>query len=205
MVHSVNSATSITLGWGSNNGSGASAASGYAIECPMFSFGDGYKNGVSGGPYMYDQWFSRITLDCNNVAGCIDLGDYYGNELSGWDNLAFDGFTNIGFDQEGGWTQNGGPFGPGIFAPGSSCTAATLPMALRGSFVSQRLFFGMSINGGLGGCGTTISEGVDMQASFTHMSDMHFESETTGIAIGLNTGYCRSVRRASSSGTECNA
>jgi hypothetical protein len=180
IIHSVTDATHIVLGYGASNGSGAGAASTYAIYCPVVVQGDGYN----AGGYVYTGELRHLAIDCNNIAGCVGLMNWYGEEGTSAHDLVISGFTNIGFDRETPYAEQSGPYDVISISPGNSCTAATIDYVSRIGNVAQKPLRDISLNNN---CATTISVGADIQSSNEHIEDWHTESETVAISVGANT------------------
>jgi len=128
IVSAITSATSITLAWGRNNGTGAPAASNYAIYCPVFLHGNGAFN--SNG-YDYYVSVQDMTFDANNLSGVIPEMDWYGAHPTFIRRVNEQNFCNIGLDVEGMLNQNG-YIDEVSSHPGTCGTAATVPVIFEG-------------------------------------------------------------------------
>lgn len=182
IISNVTSTTSITLGFGVNNGTGAPGGSTYAIYCPVLATGDGNQASV---PYEYAGDVSHFAIDCNNVAGCIDFENWFSEEGSTASDLELIGYTNIGFDRETNYAQNSGPYDSLTFFPGSSCTAATISYVSRAGAVAMKPLQNSSLNNPT--CATRITEAADIQTSAETLENLHIENATRGISVGFNT------------------
>lgn len=175
VVSSVASGTSLSLAFNGNTSSSAGTA--YAIYCPMIVMGDGIdgSNEQSGG-------VENIDLDCNNIAGCINVANYFGEEGTYLDHVGMRGSTNIAWDMEGPFWQNSGPFTNLGVGCGSSAGTGMLLAVLRGNTGSER-----TIAGGSSGCSRSTLVGIDLEAYGITLKDWHFEGFTTAIELGART------------------
>jgi hypothetical protein len=181
IIKSVGSSTSLTLGWGQNVGSGASGGSSYSIACPLHAHGGGASTSSGDQSGMAS---INLGYDCNNIAGCIADLDWYGNQGTYDDNVILRGYTNIGFDLE--WQfQQSGPWQRMTINPGSSCTANTVNVIVRGNLQS---FYGLTgISQGKGTCSTSPAAGISVGNPGTNLSYIDSENLTLGIGLGLGT------------------
>jgi hypothetical protein len=181
IISAVTSATSITLGFGANNGTGAPAASGFAIYCPLVLQGDG---NVGSQPYEFGMRVEHLYIDCNNVAGCVALMNWFGEEGTTAEDDQLTGFTNIGLDIETGYADNSGPYNRVNIGPGSSCTAATIDFVSRTGFSGMKPFENASVSSG--SCSTLLTVGIDFDSSYADLYNLHLERLVNGISIGAN-------------------
>lgn len=180
IIHSVDTgAQTMTLGFGTNNGGGAAAASPYAIECAMLVAGDG--DNANG--YVFTGDMSGFTINCNNIAGCINYQNFYSEEGTTASNLQLAGTSNIAWDVETGLADQAGPYTNLSMGGGSSCTEWTIAATLRIANTHMKPFQ----NSTVGACGSPLGlVAVDLQGSI-HVSGIHVESATHGISVGDNT------------------
>jgi hypothetical protein len=181
IISANSSTTSITLKWGTDNGTGAAAASTYAIFCPLVVMGGG---GASNAGAQFGIQERNYGVDGNNIAGAVGFLNWYAQEQSRISNVAIRGFTNIGLQVEG-QAQNSGPYEYINFAEGSSCTASTIPAVFRSSAQPMMPLKGWSISKGT--CATSPTVGVDAQTNNLELQDINISSAVTGISIGANT------------------
>lgn len=181
IIKSVASGTSLTLNWGAIQGTGATGGATYDIYCPLLLTGGG---GSSSAGAQFGMGVSYMNFDCNNVAGCVSVMNWYGQQGTVFDRVSAHGFTNIGWDIE--WQpQNFGPMTTTLASAGSGCTAGTLDYVFRASAEITRPVIGMS--GGQGSlCGTqpTVAVVADTNNMMLVASDM--ERVTTAISAGAN-------------------
>jgi hypothetical protein len=180
IISAVSSGTSITM-WGQDSGSGAPGGSNFAIYCPLVLQGDG---NVGAQPYEFSMDVAHLAIDCNNVAGCVGLMNWFGEEGTTAHDLNIVGFTNIGLDIESGYADNSGPYDQVQLSPGSSCTAATISFVSRIGYSGMKAFQNASLNNSY--CSTHINVAVDFESSFAVLRNLHFESAVTDILIGGN-------------------
>jgi hypothetical protein len=180
IIHAISGSTA-TLGWEANNGSGAGAASTYAIYCAMMVAGDGAK---SGAPDDFTGDTSHFVLDCNNVAGCGGYVDWYSQEGTTATDLVISNCIDICFDLETVYAQQAGPFiNISAEAGGSPCTPGAIAVVIRvGNTATKGLH--NSTLGGYGGCSNEV---VDIQSSYQVMSGISIGGGTVGIGLGYNT------------------
>lgn len=178
----VTSATSATIGWLTNTGSGAPAASPYNITCAVLQLGDGEE---AGSPDQYTGDSSHFAISCNNIAGCVGIRNNYSEEGTTASDFEIFGYTNIGIDWESGNAQNSGPITKFTLFPGSSCTASTISIVSRIGTAGMKPFQNGSINNSY--CSTKLSVAVDDQSSGVAFLDLHFENAAIGISVGANT------------------
>jgi len=181
IISAIGSTTSITLKWGTDNGTGAAAASAYNVFCPVVVMGGG---GASNAGAQFGIQLRSMGVDCNNIAGCVDVLNWYAQQHSEIHDTSFRGFTNIGLLIEG-QPQNSGPYDNINLSPGSSCTAGTIPLVIRAA--SQSLGQFHRITASQGSCATNPTVGIDLQGSFTELNTIDVEHVTTGISVGANT------------------
>ena len=179
IITAVNSATSISLGWGANNGSGAPAASAYDIYCPIYAAGSG---GASSSGDQFGMNLTNINLDCNNVAGCVGYMNWYGNQGTRAFNVGLHGYTNIGADYEF-QAQNFDESSFEAMTPGTSCTTSTIPLVVRLGAESTSGFATLSMNQ----CpGTVPAVGIDDQTNGLVIRNADLEHVGIGVLIGGN-------------------
>lgn len=170
VITAVGSTTGLTLGYqGAGN---SSAGTAYAIYCPQAQFGNGAtgNNEQSGG-------LDHVDFDCNSVAGCINVGEYFGEEGGFIKNVIMRGTTNIGLDMESSFIQNFGPIEDIGFSCGAGATSATLMAVIRGAAGSARPLRGFS-----GQC-SAAAIGFDVGEWGAILEDMHFENTTIAIEV----------------------
>lgn len=182
IISAFTSGTSVTLGFGVNNGTGAPGGSSVAVYCPLMMTGDG-RVGVT--PYEFGMRLSHLVLDCNNVAGCVSLMNWFGEEGTSAEDVDLTGYTNIGFDRESNYTQQSGPYNLFYFTPGSSCTAGTISYVSRAGLVGMKPLQNSSINNGI--CSTKLNVAADIQSPFERINDIHLENAVIGFSLGANT------------------
>ena len=179
IITAVNSATSITLGWGANNGTGAPAASAYDIYCPVYAAGSG---GVTSSGDQFGMISENINFDCNAIAGCISYLNWYGNQGTEAIHVGIHGYTNIGADIEY-QAQNGGPYEFDATTPGTGCTTSTIPITYRLAAESSRGLVNPSLNQ----CAAAIPAiGIDDQTNGMTIIGADLEHLGIGISIGAN-------------------
>jgi hypothetical protein len=181
IISAIGGANSITLKWGTNNGSGAVSTNTFKVFCPMIAMGGG---GASNAGAQFGIQLRSMGVDCNNIAGCVDVLNWYAQQHSEIHDTSFRGFTNIGLLVEG-QPQNSGPYDNINLVPGSSCTASTIPLVIRAA--SQSLGQFHRITATKGACATNPTVGIDVQGSFTELNTIDVEQVTTGISVGANT------------------
>jgi hypothetical protein len=174
-------ATTLTLGFGSGGGSGASGS--YTITCPQYLAGDGGTG--SSTPWQYTGEVSRLTFNCNNIAGCIGYQNSYSEEGTVAHDLLIIGFTNIGVDLESNWAQNSGPYYNLDIFPGSACTAGTLAVVSRMGIVGSKPFRDSTLSGVL--CSTQVTTLIDANTSGSRWENLHLEDAVNGIAVSIGT------------------
>jgi hypothetical protein len=194
----VNSTTNITLGFGINGSGGAApSSSAIQVQCPLVSEGDG---NVGTFPYEFGMDISHFGLNCNNVAGCIALANWFGEEGTTASDLNIVNYDNIGMDVETNYAQQAGPFTNIGFNPGTSCNASTISLVLRAGVVAMKQFQNFTL--GDSTCSTKINEAVDVAGTVV-IHDLHIETAVTGVAIGHNTScryFCASTTGAINGG-----
>jgi hypothetical protein len=197
VITAYNNMTSVTIAeiLGAASQSGAT----FAIYCPVTTLGS-----TSRAAATYDSYSNRVenvTLDCNGIAGCIDGQNWYSVEKSGYFNVTFVGYTNVGLDLEGTQAQDSGPYEHLFFVPGSGCTASTLDLVVRGS--TPRLISDFSAADGHGCPTTSTLQNVsfEIDSPVTGVKDGHFENKLVGIGIGDNPSCPVGCPFPASSGT----
>jgi hypothetical protein len=174
-------ATSLTLGWGTNLGSGAAGGSSYTIACGLGADGSG---GATSAGDQYGMWDTNINYDCNNVVGAIGLVDWFGNQGTGATNVGIHNCNNIGLDIENQF-QNSGPWNNVTISAGSGCSASTLLLVVHGN---QQAFKGINgLNLSQGACATKPNVGADIAENGTVISGGDFASVGIGALFGANT------------------
>ena len=176
----ITSATSITLAWGINTGTGAPGGSSYVIWCPLHLHADGTPNGVS-----YANTAINMGFDCNNIAGCVPDVNLFGQQGTFDDNVNVRNFCGVGLDVEGINTYNSGPWNRVLSTPGSCGTAATIPIVFR---PSGGEIFGLTNSGVFNSADPSHPTiGVDVQSNGVSISSLDSEGPTIAVSVGANT------------------
>lgn len=181
LISAINPGTqTLTLGWGANNGTGASAGSTYTITCAVLVLGIG---GSSNAGATFGINLNQVNADCNNVNGCIGVQNWYSQQNTILTEVSAHNFNNIGFDCE--WQcQNTGQWQILTSSPGSSCTANTINFVFRFSVEISRPMIGLSA--GIGQCATMPNVGIQVATNNMHFIGADTEHVVTGIDIGGN-------------------
>ena len=175
IISAVGSATSLTLASVITNGTGSTANS-YDIYCPVVSMGDGIQ-GPNGDFGINLDW---LDIDCNGLAGCVGVMNWYAQEHSGLDHVEIHGFTNIGLDREGPGAQNSGPYQNLTISTYTSCNPAAIPIVTRGYISPNR---GIQYAGIFGNGTCTPAVGIDVENSQERIQNIHFEQVATAVEI----------------------
>jgi hypothetical protein len=126
----------------------------------------------------------NLTIDCNNVPGCIGLQDLRAQEQSGARHLLIENITGIGLDVEGSAAQNSGPFEDLEFYGGTDFNVTATSLCAR--IVNVPAFRG--IHGAT--CNFNNYDvhpfiGIQMDSTGT-LNDIHIEGADIGIGVGVS-------------------
>ena len=126
----------------------------------------------------------NLTIDCNNIAGCIGLQNVRSQEQSGARHVLIENITGVGLDIEGSAAQNSGPYEDMEFAGGIDFNVTTASLCAR--IINVPAFRGM--HGAT--CNFNNYEihpaiGIQMDTTGT-LNDIHIEGATTGIGVGVS-------------------
>ena len=126
----------------------------------------------------------NLTIDCNNVPGCIGLQDLRAQEQSGARHLLIENITGIGLDVEGSAAQNSGPFEDLEFYGGTDFNVTATSLCAR--IVNVPAFRG--IHGAT--CNFNNYDvhpfiGIQMDSTGT-LNDIHIEGTDIGIGVGVS-------------------
>lgn len=126
----------------------------------------------------------NLTIDCNNIAGCIGLQNIRSQEQSGARHLLIQNITGVGLDVEGSAAQNSGPFEDLEFSGGTDFNVT--PYSLCARVINVPAFRG--IHGAT--CNFNNYEvhpviGIQMDSTGT-LNDVHIEGTNIGIAVGVS-------------------
>ncbi len=124
-IMSVASSTNLVVAFNTATNGFSGHTDPYAIYCPVVVMGQGAPDSGTGA-YMFGIGLKNLDIDCNSIAGCVDVADWFSEEQTEIDHVVFRGFTNIGLDRETAYAQNSGPFHNLVFSPSNSETTATL-------------------------------------------------------------------------------
>ena len=178
IIASVSSATSLTLNWGANNGTGAVGGSSYTIACALHAHGGGASSSAGDQSGMSLQ---NIGLNCNNNNIIGDL-NWYGNQGTRDTDVYIAGCNSIGLDVEYQYQQSG-PWGPITIYPGAACTSHSMNIVVRGNLQS---FYGFNgVSQGKGACATSPNQGIDVGATGANFSFVDNEFLTLGLGVDL--------------------
>jgi hypothetical protein len=125
----------------------------------------------------------NLTIDCNNVAGCIGLQNVRSQEQSGARHLLIENITGIGLDVEGSAAQNSGPFEDLEFYGGTDFRTTTASQCAR--IVNVPAFRG--IHGATCNFNNYFVHpfiGIQMDSTGT-LNDIHLEGVDIGIGVGV--------------------
>ena len=125
----------------------------------------------------------NLTIDCNNVAGCIGLQDVRSQEQSGARHLLIENITGIGLDIEGSAAQNSGPFEDLELYGGTDFRTTTASQCAR--IVNVPAFRG--IHGATCNFNNYFVHpfiGIQMDSTGT-LNDIHLEGVDIGIGVGV--------------------
>ena len=125
----------------------------------------------------------NLTIDCNNVAGCIGLQNVRSQEQSGARHVLIENITGVGLDVEGSAAQNSGPYEDMEFAGGidfnvnaaSLCARIINVPAFRGLHGATCNFNNYDVHPAVG---------IQMDSPGT-LNDIHIEGAITGIGVGI--------------------
>lgn len=178
IISAVTSGTSITLGFGANNGTGAPTASNFAIYCPMVVLGDG---SVGNPPFTYVRGLEHIALNCNDIPGCMGVANWFSEEGTKLEDVNIYGYTNIGYDRETGYAQNSGPDTNLTLLASSSATAGTISYVSRTGGAGKRMLQASTF---INASSTNLTQALDIESYSEHLQDLHIENAVNGIMIG---------------------
>jgi hypothetical protein len=125
----------------------------------------------------------NLTIDCNNIAGCIGLQNVRSQEQSGARHVLIENITGVGLDVEGSAAQNSGPYEDMEFAGGidfnvnaaSLCARIVNVPAFRGLHGATCNFNNYEVHPAVG---------IEMDSPGT-LNDIHIEGANTGIGVGI--------------------
>lgn len=126
----------------------------------------------------------NLTIDCNNIAGCIGLQNFRSQEQSGARHVLIENITGVGLDVEGSGAQNSGPYEDMEFAggldfnvtPASLCARIVNVPAFRGLHGATCNFNNYAIHPAIG---------IQMDSPGT-LNDIHIEGTQIGIGVGVS-------------------
>jgi hypothetical protein len=127
----------------------------------------------------------NLTIDCNNVPGCIGLQNLRSQEQSGARHLLIANITGIGLDVEGSAAQNSGPYEDLEFYGGTDFSVTTASLCARILNVPAfRGIHGATCN--FNNYGVHPYIGIQMDSSGT-LNDIHIEGTDIGIGVGVSS------------------
>jgi len=126
----------------------------------------------------------NLTIDCNNVAGCIGLQNVRSQEQSGARHVLIENITGVGLDVQGSGAQNSGPYEDMEFAggidfnvsPASLCARIVNVPAFRGLHGATCNFNNYDLHPNIG---------IQMDSTGT-LNDIHIEGSGIGIGVGVS-------------------
>lgn len=127
----------------------------------------------------------NLTIDCNNIGGCIGLQNLRSQEQSGARHMLIENITGVGLDVEGSAAQNSGPYEDMEFAggvdfnvtPASLCARIVNVPAFRGLHGATCNFNNYAVHPAIG---------IQMDSQGT-LNDIHVEGADVGIGVGVST------------------
>ena len=181
IISAITSGTSITLANGVDLGSGAAAASTYDIFCPLVPMGNGTSPTTTNNGFEYGIAVKNLDLDCNNIAGCEGIRNWFGGQHSYAFDVNVHNFCGQGFVIEGINAQNSGPW-ENLGSYGGTCAgAATIPFFIDESSGIFN-FSNLSFNKGV--ATTQPNIGIDLNGNGVSID--HIDAEQVGIGVAIN-------------------
>lgn len=183
IITAINSATSITLGYGVNVGRGAPSNSNFTISCAAF---EGGGNGSVSGQAQYASPLIDVALDCNSVIGCVPYQNWFGQQGVYAQGVTLRHYCGIGFDLEGSFFYDSGPYERVLSSPGSCASASAIPFVIR---PFGGTFFGLNSIGSYSGqASADPTVGVDVSGyGFVKIDGVDSEGPMNGVVVGAST------------------